>query len=471
MISAKVIEDVVYDLCVQANTTLNEDVFSKIVHAYEQETNAEAKNALALILKNAQMAQEKNMPLCQDTGQVLVFVSGKCFPEGLNNAINAGVTRAYEDNSFRKSVVKNAVFDRYNTRTNTPCIIYTDFCDSDDIEISLLIKGAGSENASSVKMLSPTASEDEIVEYVVSVVKSTGAGACPPYFIGVGIGGTMEYAGILSKKALLMDNHIDASHHVLADKIKHAINELNIGAAGLGGATTALDVRVLTDFTHIASMPVAVTINCHSFRHAKWRMGEQKTVNGKRDTFMSLRGNSLAIDEAIQKECNSLKVNSSDILTLKSLKQGQNILLSGELYTARDMAHKKLVEMIQNGEPLPFDLKNKVIFYAGPCPSSNSCDSCVVGSIGPTTASRMDKFAPILYKEGVLATIGKGDRSEDVKHAIKETGGLYLSAIGGIACYLSECFVKKELIAFEELGTEAIYRFKVVDLPLRVELN
>lgn len=457
MINAKNIEEIVYDLCVQANTLLPDNVFNKILNAYETETNEDAKQTLGLILTNTQMSAEKKMPLCQDTGQVLIFVKTgtSSFEGNLNEAINNGVEKAYKENYFRQSVVKNALFDRTNTKTNTPCIIYTEITDKDEFEIDLLLKGGGSENVCSTQMLSPTATEDEIKEFVVSVVKKAGAKACPPYFIGVGIGGTMEYAGILSKKALLLDENIDENHKNLAEKIKTEINKLKIGAAGLGGTSTALDVKILTDFTHIACMPVAVTINCHSTRHASYKgKGKRKE---EREKFLQIKISNV-----------STKVHTSDIEKLKSLQVGQNILLSGEIYTARDMAHKRLLEMIEKGEELPFDLKNKIIFYAGPCPCS---DECVVGSIGPTTSSRMDKFAPIFYQKGVLATIGKGERSEEVQKALKETRGLYFEMIGGIACYLSEKFKKKELIAFEDLGAEAIYKFEVEDLPLRLSLR
>ncbi|MDD3435909.1 MAG: fumarate hydratase [Candidatus Gastranaerophilales bacterium] len=460
MIDVKTIKKVVYDLCVQANTTLPDDVFTKILNAYNSEKNSDAKQALGLILQNAQMACEKKMPLCQDTGQVLVFLKGKCFPENTYDAINEGVKKAYEENFFRKSTVKNALFDRTNTQTNTPCVIYTEITNSDDIEIELLIKGAGSENVSAAQMLSPTASEEEILEFAVSVVKKAGSKGCPPYFIGIGIGGTIECAGILSKKALLLDENIDENHENLAQKIKNAVNKLNIGTAGLGGTSTALDVKILTGFTHIACMPVAVTVNCHSSRHAK------NIIDRTGRVHLCTTKNKKAKSNVGLKAQPTVKVKTSEIKQIQ-FKQGQNVLLSGEIYTARDAAHKRIVEMLQKGEKLPFDLKDKVIFYAGPCPCQ---EPCIVGSIGPTTSARMDKFAPILYKNGVIATIGKGERSEEVKKAIKQTGGVYFTVIGGIACYLSEKFKKKELIAFEDLGTEAVCRFEVEGLPLRVEL-
>lgn len=469
MINSKLIEDAVYNLCVEANTTLNDDVFAKLQTAYDNEENNDAKSALLLILKNAKLAYENKMPLCQDTGQVLVFVRGssKFIPDNIKELINNGVEKAYKENFYRQSVVKNAVFDRTNTKTNTPCVIYTEITDSEGLEIELLIKGGGSENVSVASMLSPTSSESDIIDFVVSAVEKAGAKGCPPYFIGVGIGGTIDYAGLLSKKALLLEDNIDENHKKLAQNIKNSVNDLKIGVAGYGGSSTAVDVKILTDFTHIACMPVAVTMNCHSSRHSKCTISEQGEVKSEQNTAVK---NYKPEDEDFS---DFVRVNTSDVSKLKSLKSGQKVLLSGEIYSARDMAHKRLLEMLANSEKLPFDLKDKIIFYAGPCPSRPSnpaCTDCVVGSIGPTTSARMDKFAPTLYQKGVLATIGKGSRSEEVKTSIKKTGGIYFTVIGGIACYLSKKFVKKELIAFEDLGTEAICRFEVKDLPLRVEL-
>lgn len=461
MINSKIIKKVVYDMCVLANTSLPQEVFEKILDAYNNEKNTDAKQALELILKNAIMAQEKKMPLCQDCGQVMVFVRGKNIPANIKEIVNNAVSKAYEENYFRKSIVKNALFERKNTKTNTPCVIYTEVTNQDELEIELLLKGGGCENVGATEMLSPTASEDDIVEYVTSVVKKAGSRGCPPYFIGIGIGGTMEYAGLLSKKALLLEENIDENHKNLAEKIKNAVNDLNIGAAGLGGNATALDVKILTEFTHIACMPLAVTINCHSTRHVKCKIKEE---NEAKIIFKHFDSSSFKPTEDFS---DYVKVDSVDISKIKVLKKGQKVLLSGEIYTARDAAHKRLVEMIEKGEKLPFNLTNKIIFYAGPC---NCPGECVVGSIGPTTASRMDKFAPILYKEGILATIGKGERSQEVQKAVKEHGGVYFTAIGGIACYLSKRFIKKDLVAFEDLGTEAIFRFEVKDLPLRVDL-
>lgn len=467
MISSKTIEDAVYNLCVEANTTLNDDVFSKILDAYDSEKNHDAKQALGLILKNAKMAYEKKMPLCQDTGQVLIFVKigHNCCIQNLNELINNAVAKAYQENFYRKSIVKNALFERVNTKTNTPCVIYTEIVEGREIEMELLVKGAGCENVSAIEMLSPTASEDEIVEFVVSVIKKAGSKGCPPYFLGIGIGGTIDYAGVLSKKALLLKEDIDENHKKLADKIKDAVNNLNIGVAGLGGAATVLDVKLLTDFTHIANMPVAVTVNCHSSRHVKCIVQGNDVIYYPQNKVKNYLSNEDDFSDFIE-------VNTSDIEKLKSLKQGQKILLTGEIYTARDMAHKRLVEMIEKGEELPFDLKDKIIFYAGPCPGGKCHiqqeSGCIIGSVGPTTASRMDKYASILYEKGVLATIGKGERSEEVKKTMQKVGGLYFTAIGGIACYLSDKVRSNILLGFEEFGTEAIYKISVVQLPLRL---
>lgn len=477
MVDTNTIEKLVFDLCVEANTDLPGDVVQKIYKACENETSQEAKQALAMILQNAKMAHDKKMPLCQDTGQVIIIARGNDFPQGFEDAVKRGVEKAYKEYPFRKSIVKNALFDRTNTKTNIPCVIYTELSDSQELEIDVLIKGAGCENVGAVEMLSPTATEEEVIEYVCSVIKKAGSKGCPPYFLGIGIGGTMEHAALLSKKALILKKNLDEQHEKFAKRIQDAVNRLNIGAAGLGGASTCLDVKLLTDFTHIACMPVAVTVNCHSARHAKWAENEKEEMGKCKIEWESIKDfvSQLTV-QSPQKEdhstihllAHSHKIDASDIKALKSLKVGDNILLSGKIYTARDMAHKRLLEMIKNGDELPFDLKNSIIFYAGPCPCKGDC---VVGSIGPTTASRMDKFASAFYERGVLATIGKGERCEEVKASIRKNGGIYFTMIGGIACLMSEKFVKKEIVAFPELGTEAVYGFEVKDLPIRVSFK
>lgn len=428
------IEKEIYNLCIRANTKLPQDAYAKLFQAFEQETNKEAKQALELILQNAKLAEKNKLPLCQDTGQVMVFVSGRDIPNNIEEIANNAVKKAYKDCGFRNSIVQNALYSRNNTQTNTPCIVYTTPSEK-DLKIEILIKGGGAENVSTIKMLSPTANEEEIIDFAVQTIKNAGAKACPPYFLGIGIGGTMDYASILSKKALVLEKN-DEKVKNLAQKIQTAINDLNIGTAGLGGNSTVLDVKIISDFTHIACMPVAISVNCHSNRHASTCDNEYQNKYPENDCILEVK----------------------DYTNLKNLSQGEIFTYTGELYTARDEAHKRLVEMIENGENLPFDLNEKIIFYAGPCPC---------GSIGPTTAQRMDKYAKILYDNGVLATIGKGERSKDIESYIKTNKKLYLTTIGGIASFLSEKVIKKELVAFEDLGTEAIYRLEVKKFPLR----
>lgn len=456
----KLIKKAIYELCVQANTLLCDSVFKKIVDAYRHETGKNSKHALKLILQNAKMSFLTKKPLCQDTGQVLIFlkIGEELTIKNLHKIINDAVKKAYKENFYRKSMVKNALFERINTDTNTPAIIYTEFCKGKSIEIELLIKGAGAENASASKMLSPTATENEIIDFVLDTVKSAGAKACPPYFIGIGIGGTMEYSGILSKKALLLDENIDENHQKLADRIHKKINELKIGTMGFGGLTTALDVKILTNATHIASMPVTISMNCHSLRHSKC-----KIKNGIIKFFPQKLIKNYKCQTSDFKDY--LRINTGETGKIRGLKAGQKVLLSGELYTARDMAHKRFSEFIQKGRKLPIDLKDKIIFYTGPCPAP---DSEIIGSIGPTTSTRMDKYMPELSKIKFLAAIGKGERSEETVRLMAKNKIINFSAIGGIACLLSEKTFKKEVVAFKDLGAEAVYKIEVRDFPVFV---
>lgn len=461
MIKSEVVEKAVYKLCVQANTILQDSVFTKLVEARKSESNSSAKQALDMILNNAKTAMTNKMPLCQDTGVVVIFLGiGKDISvENISEAINNGVKRAYKDNYFRKSIVRDSFFDRTNTENNLPVIIYPEFSESENLEIEVLIKGGGAENMSATAMLSPTADENEIIEFVVNTIKKAGSKPCPPLFLGLGLGGTMEYAGLLSKKALCQKEDTDKEHAELANKIKSEINKLNIGVAGFGGENTVLDVKVLSKFSHIASLPVALTVNCHSSRHAKCIISKDNAVHYEKQTLVK---EYIPTKEDFSKYS---RINSKDVKSIRELKCGENILLTGEIYTSRDAGHKRLFKMIKNGEELPFKLKDSIIFYAGPCPSP---EDKPIGSVGPTTSSRMDKFTPILYENELLATIGKGERSKQVIESIKKNSGVYFTVIGGIASLLAQKVVKRELIAFEDLGTEAIYKLEVKDFPLKV---
>lgn len=443
-ISTEKIKEAVYKLCFEANTCLDDSVYSKILALY----NSTNDKVLKAILQNAKIAYEKKLPLCQDTGQVLVFVeigqNVKIEGEFIEEAINSAVEKCYIENFFRKSVVKNAVFNRDNTQTNTPAIIYTKVVKGDEINIKVLIKGAGSENKSKLEMMLPTSSQDEIIEKCVELILCAGKNACPPMIVGIGIGGTADKASILSKEVLVSDN-FSQEELELAEEIKNRVNK---------NENLVLDVKLKSIATHIACMPVSITINCHSDRFSSCSIkGDEINYYHKTPNFVSI--------EEIE---NSKEVYTNDIEAIKSLKVDEEVLLTGEIYVARDMAHKRMLEE----KELPIDIKDKIIFYAGPCP--NSPDR-VIGSIGPTTAGRMDKFAVELYDKGLLATIGKGDRNIQVQEAIKRNNGKYFTVIGGIAALLADKVKKKEIIAYEDLGAEALYLLEVEKLPVKVELS
>ena len=445
-ISTELIKNAVYKLCFEANTCLDDRVYSKILSAY----NSSNDKVLKTILQNAKISYETKKPLCQDTGQVLVFVeigqNVKLTGEFLDNAINSAVEKCYIENFFRKSVVKNAVFDRANTKNNTPAIIYTKIVEGDEIKIKILIKGAGSENKSKLEMMLPTSSEEEIITCCGDLILSAGENACPPMFIGIGIGGTADKASVTSKEVLVCDDFTDKEKE-LALKIQKYVNSKSRN-------NYVLDVKLKSIATHIACLPVSVTINCHSDRTSSCTI-KNGAINYEHKTpyFINFE------DSEDIKE-----VFANDVESIKSLKQGEEVLLTGEIYVARDMAHKRMAE----SDILPIDIKDKIIFYAGPCPNR---ENEAIGSVGPTTASRMDRYAVELYNKGLLATIGKGSRSEDVKTAIKENNAKYFTVIGGVAALLSDKVKSSEIIAYEDLGAEALYKLYVEKFPIKVELS
>lgn len=457
-ISTDLIKEAVYNLCFEANTCLSKSVYSKLLNSYKKEKNAETKNILGNVLLNVKTAYEKKRPLCQDTGQVIVFfeigqnVSLK--GEYIETAINSAIEKCYKEKFFRKSVVENAVFNRTNTNTNTPAIIHTKIINGDKINIKILIKGAGSENKSKLKMMLPTTERKEIIERIGELIINAEVNACPPMFIGIGFGGSAEKAFILSKEAFF-DGNLSKEEKTLANDIKKYVNKK---AKTVYENSYVEDVKIMTSATHIACMPVAITINCHSDRFSSCTIGKKGIIyHHKKPDFAEIKEN-----------CADLKeISTTDINTVKSLKEGEEILLSGELYVARDMAHKRMSEMIKKGEKLPFETKNKIILYAGPCPKK---ENEITGSIGPTTAERMDGYAIELYNKGLLGTIGKGQRSLETKRCIQKNGGKYFTLAGGIAALLSEKVTKSEIVAFEELGAEAIYRIEVKRLPVRTEI-
>lgn len=450
-INTNKIAEALYNLCIQANTILDNSVYDLVLKKHKEESNEAKKTKLANILKNAQLAYKAKMPLCQDTGQVIVFVelgqNVKLTGSLLSDAINNGIEKAYKENYFRKSVVQNTLFNRKNTDTNTPAIVYTEITDSDFINIKLLVKGAGSENYGQVKMFNPSTKEEDIFEFIKETILNAGEKSCPPLTIGIGAGGTMETAALLSKKAFFNKEQTQ-EEQAFIDRLKKYIDNIGIDI---------LDVKLYSTATHIACSPVAVTINCHSVRHAQCRITDKEiSYQEKKFDFDEIKN-----DETAQ------EVMTHDIEKIKSLNAGEKILLTGEIYTARDAAHKKITEAIQNNEQLPFNLKDKIIFYAGPCPAA---EGRVIGSIGPTTSTRMDKFLEIFHKNGMLASIGKGERTQAAEEIIKMHHGKYFTAQGGIACLLAQCVKKAEVIAYPELGTEAVRKLYVEKLPVSVEI-
>ena len=454
-ISTKKIEEAVYKLCYEANTSLNAKIYNKILEVYKNTKS----DILKTVLQNAQIAYQTKRPLCQDTGQVIVFceVGQEVHIKGgfIETAINYAIEKCYKENFFRKSVVNNAVFDRTNTCSNTPAIIYTKLVEGNEVKIKVLIKGGGSENKSLTKMLLPTMNEDEIVTAIGNMILSAGVNACPPMFIGIGIGGTLDKASVLSKEVFFKHNFSD-NEFELARKIKEYVNSK---APKEFEGSYALDVKVNSIATHIACMPVAVTVNCHSDRMSECTINENGIIyNHRVPDFVDFSEENSGLRE----------IRTNAIKKIKQLKQCEKVLLTGEIYVARDMAHKKLQEMMKTEVPLPLDIGNKIIFYAGPCPAK---PNEVTGAIGPTTASRMDKYAVELYDKGLLATIGKGDRNTEVTEAIKRNGAKYFTVIGGVAALLADKVKKSEIIAFEELGAEALYRLYVEKFPVTVEIG
>ena len=455
-------------LLVKANTVLDKNIYSKLV-------NFSDENKKNLILKNCYFANKTNRPLCQDTGQVLVFLKipyDFIFGFDFKKVINEAVEETYKEEFYRKSVVKDGIFDRTNRKTNTPAIIYTDFEDRESLQIDVLIKGGGAENMSFVEMFNPTTSPQEIISKLADKIKERVENACPPLFIGIGAGGTMDYASVLSKKALF-----EGVENEFCEKLKEECNknichceECNDEAIQIqndfglprshtvarNDKQTVLSIKMKSTSTHIASLPVAVTINCHSNRHASCEIGK----NGVIYNFEKYEISNPDLDFS-----NYKKVNSAQ--EIRNLKNGDKILLTGVIIGMRDAAHKRLFDQIKNNEKLPFEIKNSIIFYAGPAPKK---DGEVIGPVGPTTSKRMDSFAPLLYDMGCIATIGKGNRSKEVYESCKKNNSKYLTAVGGIACLLQSSFKKAEIIAYDDLGTEAIYKYEVENLPLTVEI-
>ena len=461
------------------------DYIQHLARAYEREQSAAAKDAMAQILTNSKMAAFGHRPICQDTGIVNVFlkigmdVRFEGFPadQSLEDAINEGVRRGYlnPDNTLRASVVADPLFARKNTKDNTPAIINVQIVPGDKLDVTVAAKGGGSENKSKVIMMNPS---DNLVDWVLKTVPEMGAGWCPPGMLGIGVGGTAEKAVLLAKESLMEDLNMyelqaKAERGEKLDQVEELrlelyekVNALGIGAQGLGGLSTVLDVKIKLYPTHAASKPVAMIPNCAATRHAHFVMDGSGPVY--------LEAPSLDLWPQVEwtpntETCKRVDLNTLTKEEVASWKPGQTLLLNGKMLTGRDAAHKRIADMLAKGEKLPVDFTNRVIYYVGPV---DPVRDEVVGPAGPTTATRMDKFTRMMLEQtGLIAMIGKSERGPVAIEAIKDNQSAYLMAVGGAAYLVSKAIKHAKVLAFEDLGMEAIYEFDVVDMPVTVAVD
>ena len=453
------------------------DFIQAMYKAWEKEESPAAKDSIAQILVNSRMCAEGQRPICQDTGIVTVFVKVGMNVQwegdmSLADMINEGVRRAYlnPDNVLRASILADPAGARKNTKDNTPAVIHYEIVPGDKVEFDVAAKGGGSENKSKMVMLNPS---DSIVDWVLKTVPTMGAGWCPPGMLGIGIGGTAEKAAVMAKEALM--EHIDIQELIargpqnkveeLRIELYEKVNNLGLGAQGLGGLTTVLDVKIKDYPTHAASLPVCMIPNCAATRHTHFVLDGsgaalQTPPNLADWPQVSLEGGAQA------RRVNLDTVTPEDV---KDWKVGETVLLSGKMLTGRDAAHKRMVDMLNKGESLPVNLKGRFIYYVGPV---DPVRDEVVGPAGPTTSTRMDKFTrQILEQTGLLGMIGKSERGPVAIEAIKEFGAVYLMAVGGAAYLVSKAITEAKVLAFPELGMEAIYEFEVKDMPVTVAVD
>ena len=455
------------------------DYISHLGRAYEAEQSPAAKDAIAQILTNSRMCAEGHRPICQDTGIVNVFlkvgmdVRWEGFTGSVDDAVNEGVRRGYlnPDNVLRASIVDPPEFGRKNTKDNTPAVINVQLVPGNTVDVMVAAKGGGSENKSKFVMLNPS---DSIVDWVLKTVPTMGAGWCPPGMLGIGIGGTAEKAMTMAKEALMDD--IDMSDLLkrgpksdvekLRVELYDKVNALGIGAQGLGGLSTVLDVKIKMYPTHAAGKPVAMIPNCAATRHAHFvldgsgpayleppSLDSWPKVNWQPDAQKSTRVN---LDTLTKEE-------------VASWKPGQTLLLNGKMLTGRDAAHKRIQDMLAKGERLPVDFTNRVIYYVGPV---DPVRDEVMGPAGPTTSTRMDKFTEMMLAQtGLIAMIGKAERGPEAIEAIRKHRSAYLMAVGGAAYLVAKAIKQAKIVGFADLGMEAIYEFDVRDMPVTVAVS
>ncbi|EAQ64495.1 probable fumarase [Marinomonas sp. MED121] len=453
------------------------DFVDAVHEAYKREESQAAKDSMAQILINSRMCAEGKRPLCQDTGIVTVFLKIGMNVQwesemSVHDMVNEGVRRAYThpDNVLRASILADPAGARKNTKDNTPAVIHMEVVPGDTVEVHVAAKGGGSENKSKLAMLNPS---DSIVDWVKKTVPTMGAGWCPPGMLGIGIGGTAEKAMLMAKESLmepidiheLMDRGPQNRSEELRLEIFKAVNDLGIGAQGLGGLTTVLDVKIYDCPTHAASLPVAMIPNCAATRHAHFVLDGSGPADLEPPKLEDWPEIVWEVGESVRR----VKLEDVTPESVKEWQPGETVLLSGKMLTGRDAAHKKMVEMIHNGEELPVDLTGRFIYYVGPV---DPVRDEAVGPAGPTTSTRMDKFThTMLADTGLLGMIGKAERGPVAIEAIKEFGAVYLMAVGGAAYLVSKAIQKAEVVAFPELGMEAIYEFEVVDMPVTVAVD
>ncbi|NDW01471.1 fumarate hydratase [Salipiger sp. PrR002] len=453
------------------------DYMRRLTEAYRSEESPAARDAIGQILQSARMAALGHRPVCQDTGMVTVFarlgqsatISGD---RTLEQCINEGVRLAYldEGNPLRASMVSDPIFARRNTRDNTPAVTHVESCLGDRLELMVAAKGGGSENKARYAMLNPAAS---VADWVVETVEGLGAGWCPPGVISVGVGGSAEKAMLLSKRALmdeidmhdLLERGPATPEEELRVELYRRINALGIGAQGLGGLTTVVDVKVTSYPTHAASKPVALMPQCAANRHAK------VTLTGEGPVYLDPPDLSLWPEIDGSASDRTLRRVNVDTLTKEEMAQwqpGETLLLSGHILTGRDAAHRRISEILTRGETLPFSLQGRVIYYVGPV---DPVGSEVVGPAGPTTSTRMDSYTQMMLDQGLLSMIGKAERGPDAVERIAAAGATYLIAVGGAAVLVSRAIRGARMVAFEDLGMEAVREFEIRDMPVTVAVD
>ena len=454
------------------------DFIKALDEAYQREESEAAKNAIAQVLTNSRMSAQGHRPICQDTGIVTCFVKvgmGVQWDKTdltVQQMVDEGTRRAYNnpDNPLRASIVADPAGARKNTGDNSPAVVHIDMVPGDEIEVMIAAKGGGSENKSKMAMLNPS---DSIADWVVETLPKMGAGWCPPGMLGIGVGGTAEKSAVLAKESLmesvdiheLIERGPQNAEEELRLEIFNRVNALGIGAQGLGGLTTVLDVKIKSLPTHAASKPVTLIPNCAATRHVHF------TLDGSGAADLAPPKLEDWPDVTFELGDDARRVNLDEVTKedIQDWKMGETVLLSGKLLTGRDAAHKRIKGMLDNGEELPVDFNNRFIYYVGPV---DPVGDEVVGPAGPTTSTRMDKFTDQMLEEaGIIGMVGKAERGPEAVESIRKHKAVYLMAVGGAAYLVAKAIKKARVVAFEDLGMEAIYEFEVEDMPVTVAVD